>query len=698
MSQQTKIPATELMSDFEAQSFQSWKVEAEKSLKGGRYEEKLRQRSIEGIELDAIYCRADLAGLQHLDNGSCPIDTEQEKNIWKINQLLEADNPQSCNEQLKLDQVQGINSHQLSFSRNYCLGLDPVSSSCLDSRRLSLATLDEFAVSLNGLDLQKSHLRLDCGTSVLQTLGLGKAWLDDQSQNCDTSNLNFGTDVFSLLAQNGSLNQPLQTYMDDLQSAFSWLSSNTLSWKLIEFDGVFWNSCGADVIQELSLAMATIVQYARSLKDLSSDELFKRFSIRLASREDIFFQIAAQRALRLLWLQLQECFGTSSVTNPELNINGSSRNNTVYDPWVNVLRASMQNFAAAAGGANSIAANSIVSGIEAADHKQRRLAANIQVILQEEAQLDKVSDPAAGSYYIENLTDSLAKEAWKAFQAIESKGGLLAALESGYIKEWIAESCSKETAAIESGRKALIGSNKFSDSSEKKIFSGSLMSTQGADMAFRNLNSRMTVPDINELDCKSSGVIDQISRAFKNGSSIGEISYALHGNPGKYHIMDPIKPTRTAAGLENLRDKVNALKNVDKNPVIQMVCFGDPLSYKARAAFIKSFFANGGFELNEIPTDDDLGYAAAEFIKSSSACCVICAPDNLYPGIVEPFVKELRQLEKEKASHDSLLMLAGFPRKSVDEYQLAGVQEFIHLKSHLLNSLQLVLTKFEELN
>lgn len=219
---------------------------------------------------------------------------------------------------------------------------------------------------------------------------------------------------------------------------------------------------GAHAIQELGYGIAAGVERLAELTEtLPVDTIASQVEFVFAAGPSYFIEIAKLRAARMLWSQVVAAFGShdDSACRMRLHVRTPQRNKSVYDRYTNLLRATTEAMSAVIGGCDRLTVEPF--GFDS------HLAINLQHILQEESHLDAVADPAGGSYYIEALTDSLAREAWKLLQAVEAAGGYSAALASGSIDKALAESRAARAKAYSSRRRALVGVNNFPNLMEK---------------------------------------------------------------------------------------------------------------------------------------------------------------------------------------------------------------------------------------
>jgi methylmalonyl-CoA mutase len=223
------------------------------------------------------------------------------------------------------------------------------------------------------------------------------------------------------------------------------------------------HEAGAHAIQELGYAIAAGVELlAARTGSKPVDEAARDIEFVMAVGPSYFMEIAKLRAARLLWAQAVAAFGPKDAAScvMRLHVRTPRRNKGLYDPYTNLLRATTEALSAVIGGCDQLTVEPF--GFD--DH----LALNIQRILREESHVDAVADPAGGSYYIETLTDSIAREAWKLFQQVESEGGYSKAFASGSIEKALAASRAARDKAMSSRRRVLVGINNYPDLTEKQ--------------------------------------------------------------------------------------------------------------------------------------------------------------------------------------------------------------------------------------
>jgi methylmalonyl-CoA mutase len=308
---------------------------------------------------------------------------------------------------------------------------------------------------------------------------------------------------------------------------------------------------------------------------------------------------------------------------------------TQRDAYVNMLRATMATFAAGLGGANAIAVLPHTLALGLPDPFARRAARNTQLVLLEESNLAKVSDPAAGSGGIEALTRQLCRSAWALFQDIETAGGMFPALEQNLIQRQVAATRKAREARIARRKEVLTGATEF--------------------------------PNLHEAEI-------QVLEAKP-------IALAPYGE-AKFRF-DALPPLRLAAPFEALRDRSDqVLRDKGARPKIFFANLGTAADFTARTAFAKSFFESGGIEAVDSAEFADPAALAANFKTSGATLACLCSSDKVY---AQQAAAAATALQAGGAEH---IYLAGRPGEQEAALRAAGVGDFIFAGGDALATLQ----------
>jgi methylmalonyl-CoA mutase len=400
-------------------------------------------------------------------------------------------------------------------------------------------------------------------------------------------------------------------------------------------DGRPVHDAGGSEVQELAFTLAVAVAYLRALEagGIALEQARTALSFRLSADADQFLTMAKFRALRLLWARVEQSCGLA----PQpifVSAETAWRMLTRRDPYVNMLRATIATFSAGLGGADAITVLPHTLALGLPDPFARRAARNTQLVLLEESNLAKVSDPAAGSGGIETLTRELSEAAWSLFQEIEKAGGVFSALEQNLIQRKVAATRALREANIARRKDVLTGATEFPNLHEAHVA---------------------------VLDAKAAL------------ASYGEAKIKF----------DALPAMRLAAPFERLRDRSDQiLKASGARPKVFLANLGTPAEFTPRATFAKSFFETGGIEAVDTEGFTDPAALAAAFKASSARLVCLCSSDKIYGSQAASAAKAL---QAGGARH---IYLAGRPGELETTLRAAGVTGFIFAGSDALTTLQ----------
>lgn len=680
----------DLTGDFSPATYQDWKKEAESSLKGASFEKKLITATYESIDLQPIYTRLDLEALPYLDArpGFFPYTrgTQAAGHTpagWEICQQIDAPLPVDFNRELQAALSQGQNSINLVFNR------------AGQSGGVSIADLNDFSTALQGIDLVKYPLHIDAGLFGLEAFMMLHAHCSTHGIEISATKGSIGGDPIGDWAISGKL--PI-----DLESAFNRQAFLTRAaalltprMKPVAISGLPFHQAGVDSAGELAICLAGTVAAIDRLLDrgLCLEDVARGLRLSLAIGPFFFMEIAKLRAARLLWARVIEAYGGKPETG-KITIHAvtSGFNQTRYDPYVNMLRATTEAFAAVVGGADSLQVLPFDHLTGQANPFSRHIARNTQLILREESHLQELIDPAGGSYYLEKLTAEVAQKAWAAFQDIERQGGLIGALEKGYVQDLIAKKAGQRQADLARRKTILVGTNAYAQVGEEPLTGQTAGRPQ--PMSRRAVNpagayaARLT--DLGEIAGMPIGdAIQTGSRALESGANLEELFNAVTPGASPSLGIKPLLIHRLADSYEALRDRVGASREKTGSiPRVFLLTMGPLSQHKARADFSQGFFSIGGFEV--IYPEGFLTLAEAVVAASASGAQVkvICSTDDSYREIVVPLARALK--EKSPAS---LVILAGNPGDQAEVFRQAGIDEFIYLGADVPQILSGILDK-----
>ncbi|WP_102345663.1 methylmalonyl-CoA mutase family protein [Bacillus sp. Marseille-P3661] len=683
--------------EFPFPTEQAWQETAEQSLKGTSFN-KLFTKTYEGIQLKPLYIRKDIENLAHISDlpgeGSYVRGTSRVKSVenpWEIAQELTGKSPKEFNKALVNDLARGQTMINLVVDEATQQGLDSdqVDQEQVGKNGIPISTIDDIAEAFKSIDLNKNKLFMQTGISTAPLLATLIAYLKRNGQKPNEMKALIGIDPIGFLIAKGESPLGVEHMYNLMAQLVQWSNLHAPKIKTIYVQGEPYQNAGGSSTEELGFVLATAVEYISEMlkRGLLIDEVASKFYFSFSVGSNVFMEIAKLRAARMLWSKIVKAFG-GNEDSQKMYIHARTSNwtKTVYDPYVNMLRATTEAFAGAVGGADSMHVSPFDEAIRPADSFSRRIARNTQIILQEESYLNQVIDPAGGSWYIESLTNEVAEKAWTILQDIERTGGMFQSVKTGLVQQTVSRTASQKRKSIEHRKDRIVGTNMYPNIEEKPLLEkekasdfidsrvSELKEKKALNQEFvkKNLETVKTALNNNE------NIMSYLIAAAENGVSIGQMISALSSNCEGCQL-EKLLSQRSAEPFEQLRKKSEQYK--EKNgqfPQIFFINIGPIAKHKARADFATGFFAAGGFESvikNGFETVDEAIHAA---LSANTDTVIICGADDQYPEFVPAVASKL------KANRPNIyIMLAGKPGIDLEnDFVSAGVDEFIHVKSN----------------
>lgn len=694
-------------SEFSAATYEQWRDAAEKALKGASFDKRLLTKTYEAITLQPMYWQRDIEGLPHLDSlpGFAPYVRSTAvlgytAEPWAVAQELPYSTPAAVNEALRADLVRGQTAINLVLDPASRAGLDADVAKAEDVGRggVSISSLEDVGRALDRIDLEQTPLFVQAGAMGLPIAALVIALVRKQAKSPERLRGCIGIDPLSVLAREGTLPRSLERTYDEAASLTGWAISHAPLLQTIAVSGHPYHDAGASATQELAIVLATGVEYLRAMqaRGLAIDDVAPRIRFSFSIGSNVFMEVAKVRAARLLWAKIAKAFGGSSAAQ-KMAIHGrtSAWNKTLYDPYVNMLRTTTEAFAGVVGGCDSLHVAAYDEVARPPDEFSRRIARNTHIILREECNVPRSIDPAGGSWYVEALTDAVAKQAWGLFQALEKQGGLFQALRAGLPQKEVAAVAAERSTNAAHRRDIFVGTNMYANMMDRPlqpaaIASQALARERSAELA----EYREAVdPDWRQgaLDklakVSLEGVMEAAIHAASGGATLGELSATLSVDDAPAPRIDALRIQRGAEPFERLREAArNYAQRTGSPPKAFLANLGPIPQHKARADFSRGFLEVGGFEVIGNNGFPDAMVAANAAIESNAPIVVICSTDDTYPDFVPPLTQRVKE-----AKHDITVLLAGYPADHIEAFRAAGVDDFIHLRANcyeMLVSLQ----------
>lgn len=617
-----------LFTQFPPVSYDTWKAKVDADLKGVPFEKKLVWRTNEGFSVQPMYRREDIADFK--TTGSLPgefpyVRGTRDNNNWLTRQDILSEDPAEANREALDVLGKGVNSLGLYVK-------DP-----------SVATLD---ILLKDIDVAAVELNFDtCQSKTLALAAALKEWLAARNlEKKFKGSLNF--DPVKRTFRHGAVISLKEVAAEAV--ALLDIVADIPGLRCLSVNSVALNNAGCYIFQELGYALAWGAQWMTTLTEagVKPAVVADRIKFNMGVSSNYFMELAKFRAARMLWAQIAEQYKPIEKDDCKMAVHAvtSRFNQTLYDAHVNLLRSQTEAMSAALAGVDSITVTPFDAPYKKPDEFSERIARNQQLLLKEESHLDKVADPAGGSYYVETLTVSIAKEAWKLFLNVEENGGFFANVENGEVQKAVNASAVKRHDDMARRKEILLGTNQF--------------------------------PNFNEFAAEK--IEANSSAAAEEAEVKGEEAAAACGC-GCNCEKDPEKALnnkRMASDFEMLRLATEAAAN---RPKAFMLTIGNLAMRLARAQFSSNFFGCAGYEII-----DNIGFQTVEegikaALEAKADIVVLCSSDDEYAE----FAPEAFKLLDGKAE----FVVAGAPA-CAEDLKAQGINNFIHVKSNVLETLQ----------
>ena len=685
------------LDEFTPPTYEEWKQACIELLKGAPFEKKLFTKTYEGITFSPMYFHADTEPIQPAK--SFPGMGDYLRGVtangyvnapWGIAQACDETLPEENNELLKHEIEKGSTIYNVKVDCATRKDKDACQCEHIGKGGCSLTTLADVETLLKGLKLDQYPLYVYAGESALPLLALIMAAVKKNGGDVAKLRGVIGANPIAEYVGNGTLNQSLDKLFDEAAKAAKWAVKNSPEVKTVFVKSDVFSDGGANDVQEVAYTVAAGVAYLRALMErgLTIDEAASQIMFGFSMGANFFMQIAKLRAVRPIWAQIVKAFGGNEESQ-KMHIHGRPAKffKTVYDPYVNMLRDTTELFSGVVGGVDSFENSTFDEPVRKGDEFSRRIARNMQIILQEEFGLLQPIDPAGGSWAVETLTKQIKEKIWAEFQIIEGKGGIVAALKEGYPQEQIAAVLAARFKAAETRKDRIVGNNMYPNMTEERI--DARPESQAENMKARKaaieayLNSVDSAAVKEALAAVKDGCANCAIAAAEKGATIAELRDAL--GTAEVEEIKAIEPHRWSERFEALRYKTEKFKaEKGDNVKIFLANMGPIPQHKARADFTTGFLQVGAFQVlgnNGFATVDDAAAAAKE---SGADAVVICSTDATYPEIVPALAPKLHE-----ALPNAIVYLAGTaPAEMVEPYKQAGIDDYINVRANCYKVIQ----------
>lgn len=606
-----------LFGEFSPISKQEWLERVTADLKGAPFDKKMVWRTTEGFNLQPMYRREDIA--EYASTKALPgeypyIRSTKMDNEWLVRQDIKVSDPTAAN--AKALDLLGKGVTSLGFN--------------IPKKILSIEVLETL---FHDIDLTAIEINLT--TCVSRAVDLVQLFAEYLAKHRIDA-----TKVVGAFDYNPYKRELLKGMVSsdryDTMAAMLRAAEGMPQMRLYAVDAHLLSNAGAGCVQELGYALAWGAELLDRMIDrgFKLEEVAPRIKFNFGISANYFMEIAKFRAARWLWAEVVGAHGEQykgDVAKIRQHAITSQWNLTIYDAHVNLLRTQTETMSAAIAGVDSIMVLPFNIAYEAADDFSERLARNQQLLLSEESHFDKVVDPAAGSYYIETLTQQVAQHAWTLFGSVsDGEEGFEGYVTSGRLQQDLKAENDKRHTYVAQRRETLLGTNEFPNFHE-------------------TAKDKLATPQVSTGGCGCS-----------------------HGSEA---TIEPLRLDRGASQFEDLRLTTER----SHQPIVFMLTIGNLAMRLARSQFAGNFFGCAGYKLI-----DNLGFdTVQEGIDAAMAAhadvVVLCSSDDEY----EQYAPEAFKALGGRAQ----FVVAGNPA-CTDQLRELGIEHFVHVKSNVLDTLR----------
>ena len=690
------------LDEFTPPTDEEWKAACEALLKGAPFEKKMFTKTYEGITFDPMYTRKHTEDI--LPKGVMPGMGDYLRGVdaagyigkpWGIAQACDETLPAENNELLRHEHDKGATIYHIVLDTASRTGVDARQAEAVGDTGTSVTTVEDMHVLLTGLDLAKFPLYVYAGANAVPLLALVAAARRASGEDMAEVRGIVGADPIGALAADGKLPVSLDAHYDSLAAAARWATVNAPHLRTVFVRSDVYSNGGANDVQEVASVLATATAYLRALceRGLTIDEAASQIAFAFSMGANFFLQIAKLRAVRPLWAQIVGAFGGSAEAQKmRIHARPALFFKTIYDPYVNMLRNTTEIFSGVVGGIDSFESAPFDEPIRKGDEFSRRIARNVQIMLQEEFGLLQPIDPAGGSWAVETLTRQMKEKIWAEFQRIEKEGGIVAALRAGSLQESVAAVLAARFKNADLRRDRIVGNNMYPNMTE------TLIETRAEDTAAlkaqrtADIDAYLSDIDVKHRDealasLRQAHSVDHAVEAALAGATIAELMTAVTEGNGA-ETVTAIAPHRWSERFEALRQRTEEYKaEKNDNVKIFLANMGPIPQHKARADFTTGFLQVGAFEVLGNDGFKTVEEAADAARASGADAVVICSTDATYPEIVPALAPKLHEVLPK-----ARVFLAGAaPKDLLETYKEAGIDEYISVRANcyeILESLQ----------
>ena len=633
----------------------------------------------EGISINPLYTSEDLLNYEFNDVNSLPGEWPYTRGPkasmytnrpWTIRQYAGFSTAEESNKFYRKNLEAGQMGLSVAFDLPTHRGYDSddeIVMGDVGKAGVAIDSVEDMKILFDGIPLEKMSVSMTMNGAVLPVLAAFIVAGEEQGLDKKVLSGTIQNDILKEFMVRNTYIYPPEPSMRIVADIIEYTANEMPKFNSISISGYHMQEAGANNVQELAFTLADGMEYVRAAmsKGLDVDDFAPRLSFFFAIGTDFFMEIAKLRAARTLWARIMQDFGAKNEKSLTLRTHcqTSGVSLTEKDPYNNIVRTSYEALSAILGGTQSLHTNSFDEAIALPTEFSSRIARNTQLILQNETGVTNTVDPLAGSYFVEKLTEDMCSAAWKIIEEVEEMGGMTKAVAAGMPKLSIEESATKKQAKIDSGKRIVVGVNKFKNPKEPKIDVLVIDNEKVREDQIKKITIlkekrnndllREKLSIITEAAKNKKGnLLDLCVEAIRARGTVGEVSKALEDAFGRHYATN-VGVSGVYGKFFEKDDKFMAIKNKINNfekengrrPRVLIVKMGQD-GHDRGAKIVATSFADLGFDIDMGPLFQSPKDVAKDAIENDVHAIGVSTLAAGHKTLVPELMKQLKALDK----------------------------------------------------
>ena len=632
----------------------------------------------EGIEVKENYSEKDIENLEHVEFGAGfapnlrgPYATMYVRRPWTVRQYAGFSTAEESNAFYRRNLAAGQKGLSVAFDLATHRGYDSDHERVVGDvgkAGVAIDSVEDMKVLFNQIPLDEMSVSMTMNGAVLPIMAFYIVAAEEQGVAAELLSGTIQNDILKEFMVRNTYIYPPAPSMKIIADIFEYTSRKMPKFNSISISGYHMQEAGATADIELAYTLADGLEYIRTglAAGMKIDEFAPRLSFFWAIGMNHFMEIAKMRAGRMLWAKLLKQFEPKDEKSLALRTHcqTSGWSLTEQDPFNNVARTAIEAAAAAFGGTQSLHTNALDEAIALPTDFSARIARNTQIFLQEETKITKTVDPWAGSYYIETLTDEIAKKAWALIEEVEELGGMTKAIEAGIPKLRIEEAAARKQARIDSGQDIIVGVNKYRLEKEDPLHILDVDNQMVRRQQIERLDQIKATRDTQKVNeclarltasAKSGegNLLELAIEAARYRATLGEISDALESIFGRYKAQIKSfsgvysKEIKNDESFEKAKQLANEFAKLEgRRPRIMIAKMGQD-GHDRGAKVVATGYADVGFDVDIGPLFQTPAEAAKQAVENDVHILGVSSLAAGHKTLVPQVIEELKKYGRE---------------------------------------------------